>query len=139
MYRIFEPEVPGGLGDETDLDGAVYPPLVKKLHFEFEGWLGDDILESFPCYLVTGPLRRCIEEDGLTGIYFEDALITKSDNFIELYTDRELPAFYWAKIVGEFVKSDFFLAPDHRLVISEKSYRLLTKFSICNATIEQMP
>lgn len=47
MFRYIEPEVAGGLGEETQMDSTVHPPLVKKLHLEFEGWLGDDILETF--------------------------------------------------------------------------------------------
>lgn len=47
MYKLIEPEVAGSLGKETELDSSVFPPHVKKLHYEFDGWLGDDILESF--------------------------------------------------------------------------------------------
>ena len=27
---------------------------VHKLHYEFEGWLGDELLESTPCFIVFG-------------------------------------------------------------------------------------
>lgn len=51
---MIEPEVAGSLGKEKKLDNSVFPPHIKKLHYEFDGRLGDDILESFPCYIVTG-------------------------------------------------------------------------------------
>lgn len=138
MFRIIEPEVAGGMGSETQLDNTVHPPLVKRLHFEFEGWLGDDILETFPCFLVTESLKNKIQNENLTGIAFNTVLITKSSNFITMYPDKSLPKFYWAQIKGSFGKTDFFLGPDKRLVISEKSFLLLSQFQIKNALIELM-
>jgi len=138
MFKIIEPEVAGGLGDKTLLDNSVHPPFINKLHFEFEGWLGDDILETFPCFLVTESLKNKIEDENLAGITFDDVLITKSSIFIEMYPDKMLPKFYWAKINGTFVKSDFFLGADHRLVISKKAYELLSHFKIAHALIEDM-
>lgn len=139
MFRIIEPEVAGGLGKETQLDNTVHPPLVRKLHLEFDGWLGDDILESFPCFLVTETLKKEIEKEKLTGITFDFVLITKSPNFIELYPNKLLPMFYWAKINGQFARDDFFLGTDYRLIISENAYGLIRHFKIENALIEEMP
>ncbi|APF85630.1 hypothetical protein HI806_01945 [Ralstonia solanacearum] len=52
-YFFLEPEVAGALGENTVLDASTHPPRVEKLHFEFSGWLGDAILESFPCVIAT--------------------------------------------------------------------------------------
>jgi hypothetical protein len=136
MYRYIEPEVPGGFGGETELDSTVHPPIVKKLHLEFAGWLGDDIIEVFPCYLVTEALRKKIEFEKLTGVIFEDIIISKSEIFKEIYPDRQLPKFYWAKIEGEFEKDDFFIGNDCRLIISENTYEVFKQFKIENALLE---
>ena len=66
QYYIIEPEVAGGLGLNSNIDRTTFPPIVEKLHFVFEGWLGDPILESFPCFIVTDRLARKMEEAGLT-------------------------------------------------------------------------
>ena len=55
---LIEPEVPGGLGDKTQGDFSKHPPVIEHLHFQFEGWLGDDLLESFPCFLVSNSVTR---------------------------------------------------------------------------------
>jgi hypothetical protein len=43
-YFYVEPEVAGGLGERTVMDRSTHPPVVKRLHYQLEGWLGDAIL-----------------------------------------------------------------------------------------------
>lgn len=136
MYKILEPEVAGELGTETVIDTGVHPPLVKKLHFEFSGWLGDDLIESFPCFLVTQRLKEEIEKSNLTGFIFENVKITTSYNFKLLHPSTELPKFYWAKVINNCQDCDFSLAPDYRLAVSEDAFVLLNKFNIIHALID---
>ncbi|MBP1167888.1 MULTISPECIES: hypothetical protein [unclassified Chryseobacterium] len=138
MYRLIEPEVAGGLGEQTQLDNSFFPPLIKNLHYEFEGWLGDDILESFPCYIVTEKLRKGLEHEKLTGISFDAVIISKSETFLELYPNKELPNFFWAKINGESNRDDFFITEKNGLAISEKAYSLLKNYNIDQADIEDL-
>lgn len=138
MYKLIEPEVAGGLGEQTQMDNSFFPPLIKNLHYEFEGWLGDDILESFPCYIVTERLRDGIELEKLTGVSFDKVLISKSETFLELYPDRELPNFFWAKINGESNRDDFFITEKNGLAISERAYSLLKNYNIDQADIEDL-
>lgn len=138
MYRFIEPEVAGGLGEQTQLDNSFFPPLIKNLHYEFEGWLGDDLVESFPCYIVTERLRKGIESEQLSGISFDQVLVSKSETFLELYPDRELPNFFWAKINGESNRDDFFITERNVLAISEKAYLLLKNYNIDQADIEDL-
>jgi len=136
MYRIIEPEVAGSLGNKTEMDTSIHPPIIKSLHFEFDGWLGDDLLETFPCFIITRDLKLSIEDNNLSGISFDNVIITKSETFKELYNGRNLPKFYWAKINGKPYDNDFFLGADYRLHISEKAFSVLKKFKIDNAIIE---
>jgi hypothetical protein len=137
MYRFIEPEVAGGLGKETEMDSSIHPPIVKKLHYEFEGWLGDDILETFPCFIVTDRLKNSIEHEKLSGIIFSDVIITRSTVFLDTHPVQELPRFFWAKIIGGFKKDDFFIATDRRLMVSEKAFQFLKSFRIDHALIEE--
>lgn len=124
-YFYLEPEVAGGLGEHTVMDTSVHPPLVSRLHYEFEGWLGDDLLESFPCYIVTARLREGLESAGTSGCTFDDVEVSKSDTFEELYPGRELPTFYWLRVEGGAGADDFGIAADHRLVASERILDLI--------------
>ena len=136
MYKYIEPEVAGGLGNETIIDKNYHPPIVKKLHYEFNGWLGDDILESFPCFIVSERLKNEIIKKNLKGIVFEYVKITKSEEFIYLYPKTELPNFYWAIINGKFGTDDFIIANDYRLAINEKALQVLNLFNLKNAILE---
>lgn len=137
MYKFIEPEVAGGFGEKTQMDNSFFPPVIRTLHYEFDGWLGDDILESFPCYIVTESLKNGIESEKLSGISFDNVFVSKSESFIELYPDRELPSFFWAKINGEPYKDDFFITKENTLAISEKAYLLLKKYNISQADISE--
>jgi hypothetical protein len=61
-FYILEPEVPGGVGPNTRMDTGVHPPRVSHLHYVFEGWLGDELVESFPCWMVTESLAARIAD-----------------------------------------------------------------------------
>ncbi len=100
IYRFIEPEVAGDLGPRTVLDKSTQPPIVLKLHYELNAWLGDDLLTSHPCFIVTGRLRTALQKDGGTGFHFDDVEVSTTETFDELYPGRKLPVFYWMKIDG---------------------------------------
>lgn len=119
MFYILEPEVAGHFGKNSVVDTTVRPPVVTKFHYEFDGWLGDDLLETISCFIVTDRLRSVIEQAACTGCEFDSVEVTTSEQFRDLHPDRELPKFWWLKIVGEAGKDDFGLSTDNRLVVRE--------------------
>ena len=52
-YYILEPEVAGGFGENTIMDPTSRPPRVTRFHYEFDGWLGDELLETVACFIAT--------------------------------------------------------------------------------------
>jgi hypothetical protein len=119
-YYIIEPEVAGGFGRNTVMDSKTHPPIVQRLHYELHGWLGDELLETFPCYIVTQRLRKSIEDTGMTGAEFAAAEITVSEQFKEIYPNRIIPDFEWLRVIGRAGTDDFGTAQDNRLVVSER-------------------
>lgn len=117
---ILEPEVPGRLGPRTQIDRTVHPPKVQALHFVFDGWLGDQLVESFPCYLVTSNLANSLIAAGVTGFELADAEVEASDQFKEIYPKRSLPPFKWLRVVGEASDSDIYITAENRLASSQK-------------------
>jgi len=132
---IVEPEIAGQLGANTVMDTTKHPPVVMQLHHEFEGWLGDDLLECFPCFLVTERLAEALSRSGTTGYELREVEITRSQTFDDLYPMRVLPRFWWLNIVAGSADSDFRLSKDGRLDVSDRVYELLRDFSINNAII----
>jgi hypothetical protein len=133
-YYQIEPEVAGGWGKNTLFTRAPGEPmLVQKLHYQFDGWLGDELLESTPCYIVSERLAHEIRRTKLTGMKFDEVEITKSDQFRELYPDRQLPKFLWLKVEGEAGRDDFGIAPGLQLIVSERAFELLKRVGISHA------
>jgi hypothetical protein len=50
--------------------------------------------------------------------------------------DHKLPPFAWLKVDGQAGRDDFGIAPDYRLVVSERVLDVLKPLGISNALIE---
>jgi hypothetical protein len=133
IFYIVEPEVAGGFGDLTVIDRSSGEMVVKELHYKFEGWFGDHLLESAPCYIVSEELADEIKSEQLLGVEFDKVDVSKSDQFCELYPDRELPKFIWLKVTGIPGHDDFGVASGLRLVVSEHALDLLKRIGISHA------
>jgi hypothetical protein len=135
-FFYIEPEVAGGLGENTVLDRSTHPPIVSKLHYCFEGWLGDVLLESFPCFIVTEAAKRELQRLGVTGARFDAVEVTKSSEFDELNPGKQLPEFVWLRPEGKPGYDDVATADDGRLVLSARALELFRKLGIANALID---
>lgn len=135
-YFLVEPEVAGGLGPNTVLDASVHPPVVSRLHYEFHGWLGDVLLETFPCFIVTEDARERLVDSSFTGARFDEVEISVSGQFEKLYPEMQLPGFAWLRVIGEAGNTDFGTITDGRLVMSQRAIDLLKGLGLSNALIE---
>jgi len=124
-YFQIEPDVAGGLGSQTVIDTSKIPPLVSRLHYTFEAWFGDEILETFPCFIVTKALADDIMKERLSGVVFDNVIIDGSENFEALYPATVLPPFVWMKVEGRQREDDFFISLDRRLAVSEHAWRII--------------
>lgn len=136
-YFYLEPEVAGELGEHSLIDTSVHPPHVFYLHYEFDGWLGDDLLQSFPCYIITERLKTAFDEVSPSGCIFAFAEVSKSEIFNELYPNRELPEFFWLQVIGRAGKDDFGLSKDCRLVVSNKILQRLNDFNLHHCQVNE--
>ena len=123
MYHTLEPEVAGSIGGRSVRDTSVHPPIISKLHYHFDGWLGDELLENFPCFIVTENLRQIIEKATATGCTFDNVEITKSEQFLQLFPGVELPVFYWLQITGTAGIDDIGFADDYRIAVSDRVFQ----------------
>jgi hypothetical protein len=124
-FFSLEPEVAGGLGPHTVMDRRVHPPVVSKLHYEFDGWPSDEIVESFPCFLVTESLMARLQAEELTGMETAEVEVSISEQFRDSHSGTKLPPFAWLKVVGVAGRDDFGMGPDFRLVVSAAALRVI--------------
>lgn len=151
LYKL-EPEVAGGFGENTivsnlnNVKSKKEKPIVTHLHYEFSGWLGDEILETTPCFIITESLAYSIQRSGLKGYIFADVEASITEEFEELYPGRTLPIF--RRIIpqgivevngdtfGNWSGDDFCLSQSSMLVVSEKALAVLKKHRLdyCDIT-----
>jgi hypothetical protein len=137
-YRL-SPEVAGGLGEHTVMDRSQIPPVVTHLHYVFDGWLGDELIESYPCFVVTRSLADKIGASRLQGAILAKAEISTSREFDGLNAGRVLPEFLWLKVIGTLGESDFALERDARLVVSATALSLLRQGQLDHCLVEVWP
>jgi len=126
-YKRIQPEVIVGLGSNTVFK-EIKPPFrtIEELHIELEDWLGDDLMECFPVYVVTEKLKEELNNSSFSGFNFKTMEVTNAEYFGDNYQlDIKLPKFYWMEIVGEFRKDDFVLSDKKELLINEKFLKVL--------------
>ena len=89
-YYIIKPEVPAGLGRKSIIERATGQSMkIIELHLEFQGWLGDDLMETHPVFYVTEKLKAALQKSKISGIEdFCQAIVTRSDSFVELYPNK---------------------------------------------------
>lgn len=134
-FYTIEPEVAGELGEGTVMDTSVHPPSVSAVEYVITDWLGDDIIESFPCYLVTSKLATDLEASSLTGFRLDAARVTLSEDAAD-FGITEVPAFRWLVIDGRPGEDDFGVLANGQAVISEGALQRLQAHSVDNCDIE---
>jgi len=134
-YFALEPEVAGGWGDGTEVDVTVHPPVVKSLHHAFDGWLGDELLELFPSFLVSETLGHAMKLAGLTGFVLAPVKVSLTEQYLEMQPEVVLPAFLWLQITGVAGQSDIGLSPKHLLVASDRTMDVLKGHAVNRCTV----
>jgi hypothetical protein len=131
MAFVIEPHVAGELGSETELDPRTHPPTVEELHYVFDSSESDDIVESFPVFLVSVRLAASIVSSKLTG-----ARLAAAQCSLREPSDAVSPAYRWLQIVGRPDLDDFWLMPDHRLGVTQAALNVLRdhRLDYCDVT-----
>ncbi len=138
-FFTLEPEVAGGWGDETAADVSVHPPRVQRLHYQFDGWLGDALLESFPSYIVSTELGASLVASDLTGFDLGDCTVSTSSQFDELHPGKTLPVFKWLRVSGARGQDDFGISSDNDLVVSQAAMSVLEQYQIEHCEVAPWP
>ena len=120
IYQKIQPEVIAGLGERTEYLEK-QPPFntVVKLHIQLEDWLGDDLMECHPCFIVTEELKKGLENSEFNGFEIAEMEVTQDEYFSNNYQlKKPLPKFYWLKIIGKKDADDFYLSEKDYLMSS---------------------
>jgi hypothetical protein len=104
-----------------------------------DDWLGDVLLETFPCFVLTEEASRAISSSRLTGANFAPFEISLSEQFLELQANVRLPRFLWMQVVGKAGMDDFGIDRSNQLVVSQQALALLRRLGLGHAEIDTLP
>ncbi|WP_411334002.1 hypothetical protein ACK1LH_19385 [Metabacillus indicus] len=154
---FIEPEVAGGHGNqsiygtEQDILTDGISGRIKFLHYEFQGWLGDDLLEATPAFIVSHKLKAELMSSTFTDFKLEECQITVSDALKELDYAKKIPPFTRLipfgkiRIDGERFENwsghHFCMSSKGELVVTQEALDLLKRVSLNHCDIiplEQM-
>lgn len=129
MFWEVSPEVPGTLTDSAIVDWTCHPPVVSSVEFEFDGWMGDELITTFPVFLIGPNALGAVQSAGLGGYEIGPAEITLSEQYREvaefLPVDEEPAGFVWFKPTGQAGRDDFGINEQHRMVLSDRALKVL--------------
>lgn len=138
-FSFVEPEVAGGWGRNTIADRSTIPVTVKHLHYEFDGWLGDVLLESTPCFILTERAGIAVRQASLSGVEFQPVEVSVSETFRDIHGDAALPTFERLTPCGQPGVDDFALSADLRLVLSDRAINVLKEHGLNHAELSPYP
>lgn len=121
---------------EPEVAGYVVESPMGLEHI-FDGWLGDELIATFPYFLITNNLLNNLLIEKISGYSSRAIGISKSDIFNEIYEDKTLPGFVEMLIEGRVILEnnvikywdgkDVCLSQTKDLVVSEKVFSILNK------------
>jgi hypothetical protein len=157
LLYYLRPEVAGGWAEGTSVlnreqveSGAELYLRVNHLHFQFEGWLGDQLIKAVSCYIAAEDLVSDVMKAECTGFTVQDATISSSPEFARLHSDLALPRFLRVLVSGtvNFSKSDetygnwsghdWSLGPRAELIVTAKALGAIGIRRIPNCEIQTL-
>lgn len=147
---LLEPEVAGGIGQNTIFSQSKSDDEneVLHLHYEFEGWLGDELLETTPCFIITEELKNTILQSNLNGFEMKDVEVSISEEFSDWHPDLVLPNFYRlvpkgkvtieGNLYSTWTGDDFSVSQKQYLVVSPNALKVLKNHKINNCDIAEL-
>ena len=137
MLYLLKPEVAGGFGSNTIIDEN---NNVVHLEYEFFGWLGDELLETTPCYIISDSLQSEIQKSNLSGFELQQIEISINEQFYDVYPNADIPPFHMRLIPTGHVNvdrnnarytnwsgEDFCFSDTRYLIVTERALNILKK------------
>jgi hypothetical protein len=136
-YRL-EPQVAGELGADTVLDSSTHPPTVSRVHYVLDQPDTDELVESFPVFLISTSLGSRLQNAHATGFKLAKAIVRPSEGYRALYRDAPHREYLWMQVRGTAGRSDFWLDESFRMCVSDRAMAILETAKLSDCLVEQL-
>lgn len=139
-YHALQSDVPDENGEHMQLDTSVHPPRIIHLHLTLDNWDGDEIIESFPVYVVTDRLGKALSNAGLSSFTLRNAEITlapEEQAVLDRHGISELPNFQWLDVTGTAGRDALGITDRVQLVVSDSALAVLQQFRMEHCLVEE--
>ena len=134
-YRL-DPHVAGELGEKTELDPSVHPPIVTAVEYVLDAPDADDLIESFPVFLVSAALATRLDTAGLTGFVLRDASVRPSDEYLARYGDVPHGEYRRMQLHADNPTADAWLDGEQRLCVSDRMMAVIRSHRLARCDVE---
>ncbi|GAA1214051.1 hypothetical protein GCM10009675_40000 [Prauserella alba] len=117
------------------MDPSVHPPRVEHAHLELDGWLGDELIERYPCLFVTDDLAATLSTSTLGRYRLHTAEVTTVDEDLRDDERAAIRPLRWFVVTGTAGEDDIGLTATGRLVVSDRALTLLQQHNIDHCDI----
>jgi hypothetical protein len=137
MPFSLEPLVAGELGEGTQLDASTHPPKVAAVEYLLDAPTDDDLIESFPVFLVSDWLAERLVSARLEGFVLDDARVVPSREYKEVYGSAPHKSYRWLRLVPS-VTADSWLDQDYQLCVSDRMMDVLREGVLDGSDVTQL-
>ena len=139
MPFALEPHVAGELGPDTVLDTSTHPPRVDRLQYLLDTSRADDLIESFPVFLVSEALAERLLAAGLGVFSIDDDLdVRPGEEYAALEGDAPHKRYRWLHLDAGADAPDAWLGEDLRLNVSDRMMAVLETADLTYADVERL-
>src|SRR3954466_10036505 len=112
MPYVLQPLVGGELGQDVEFDTSTHPPGIDRVQFVLDYPTSEDLMESFPAYIVSEALAERLVAAGLRGVTLAEADVLPGENYVELYGDVPHKRYRWLQVAPRTPDADVWLRED---------------------------
>lgn len=133
-HFVVEPLVAGQLGSGSVLDPSCHPPAVSEVEYLLDAPTSEDLIESFPVFLVSEQMAARLKATDMSGFEFAQASVVPSREYAEVYGEVPHKGYLWLRPVPA-ADPDCWVDDQHRLNVSERMLGVLRAGDIANALV----
>jgi hypothetical protein len=135
MPYSLDPQVAGELGEGSVLDTTVHPPVVTEVDYVLDQPEADELIQSFPVFLVSSGLADRFQSAGLTGFTLEEATTRPSFEYLSAFGQAPHREYRWLRVHGT-EQDDCWIDSSAMLCVSDRMMEILNSATLsdCLAT-----